>query len=631
MKIKWLCSVVATFLFQTLQLNAQTDTTNVENKTILDEIVVTGNRYETDVRHLSMTLSVLNRTKITQSHTPSLLPVLTEQVPGLFITSRGIMGYGISGGAAGGMSIRGLSGGTARMMVLIDGHPQYMGFMGHPISDAYQSVLTERVEVLRGPASVLYGSNAMGGVINIVTRKTIQEGMNTDVNVGYGSYNTLQAEATNRFRKGNFSSVVSASYNRTDGHRTDMEFEQLNGYLKLGYELNPYWSTSADVNLMHFKASQPGSLSAPLIDADQRITRGMASVAIRNRYETTSGALSFFYNWGRHKINDGYNPNDGESPLDFRFNSSDKMMGVSWNQSLQLFTGNRMTIGMDWYHFGGKAWNEFVEGKQKGERAEIVDETQDEWAGYLDFRQQIAYWLTINAALRVDYHTQSGTEWIPQVGTSIHLPRKAELKLSVARGFRHPIIREMFMWGAANPNLKAETLWNYELGFSQRLWESRLSYGINLFYIQGDNMIVTVPVDGRMKNLNTGRIENKGVELQTTYRFTPTFSIDANYSYLYMKYPVIGSPTHKLYAGLSYNKKSWIFSSGVQYVSGLYKSVEPEETENFVLWNANVSYQLCKWSKFWVKVENILAQHYEVMKGYPMPKTTFMGGISLSF
>lgn len=144
----------------------QRDTLSLTSKIHqIDEVVVTGARHETDVRHLSQTVSVVGRAQIESALQPSLLPVLTEQVPGLFVTSRGIMGYGVSTGAAGGISLRGLSGGTARLMVMIDGHPQYAGIFGHPIADAYQSFLAERVEVLRGPASVLYGSNAMGGVI----------------------------------------------------------------------------------------------------------------------------------------------------------------------------------------------------------------------------------------------------------------------------------------------------------------------------------------------------------------------------------------------------------------------------------------------------------------------------------
>lgn len=277
---------------------AQIETGNAPKDRSLDEVVVTGTRNETDAAQLSATVSVIDRKQIEQANTPSLLPILTEQVPGLFVSSRGIMGYGVSGGAAGEINLRGISGSSGRLMVLIDGHPQYMGLMGHPIADAYQALMAEKVEVLRGPASVLYGSNAMGGVINIITRKMQTEGISTHAHVGYGSYNTLQTEATNRIRKGRFTSIVSGSYNRTDGHRADMGFEQYGGYAKLGYELSSKWKAEADVNITHFNASQPGEVSQPLLDADQNITRGMTSFALENHYEKTSGRLSFFYNWG---------------------------------------------------------------------------------------------------------------------------------------------------------------------------------------------------------------------------------------------------------------------------------------------------------------------------------------------
>ena len=250
---------VAIALALSVEGMAQTDTARSVRTYALDEVVVTGTRNETDVRHLSQTVSVVSRPVIEQSMQPSLLPVLTEQVPGLFVTERGVMGYGVSGGAAGGISLRGLSGGSARLMVLIDGHPQYAGIFGHPISDAYQSLLADRVEVLRGPASVLYGSNAMGGVINIVTRKMHEDGVRTDLHAGYGSYNTLETELTNRIRKGRFNSVVSGSYNRTDGHRADMGFEQYGGYAKLGYDLTDNWNMYADVNVTHFNASYPAA------------------------------------------------------------------------------------------------------------------------------------------------------------------------------------------------------------------------------------------------------------------------------------------------------------------------------------------------------------------------------------
>lgn len=607
------------------------DSLSVQKKVTIEEVVVTGTRNETDVRHLPMTVSVVNREQIEHRNDPSLLPLLTEYIPGLFTTSRGLMGYGVSGGAAGGMSLRGIGGvpqeglPTTGMLVLIDGHPQYMGLMGHPISDAYQSLLAERVEVLRGPASVLYGSNAMGGVINIVTRKMQQDGIRTHANVGYGSYNTLQSEVTNRIRKGRFTSIVSGSYNRTDGHRKDMEFEQYGGYAKFGYEISDAWNVWADVNLTHFDTSNPGEISNPLLDNDQRITRGMTSFALANNYAKTSGTLSFFYNWGKHWINDGYNL--GGDPLDYRFHSRDLMLGVSWYQSVQLFEGNRLTVGFDYFHFGGEAWNKTL----AGERDTQADKTQDDVAGYIDFRQNLGDWLTFDVGLRVDHHSQVGTEWVPQVGFSFHLPENSEVKLMASKGFRYPTIREMYMFRPANPDLKPERLWSYELSFAQRLLDGRLSYGVNVFYIDGENLIMRMPIDGRPLNVNTGKIENSGIEAQVAYRIVPAWSVDANYSYLHMDNPVLASPEHKLYAGTAFSKGRWNVSTGLQYVAGLYKELDPEETEDFLLWNVRGSFRVLDGFDVWVKGENLLAQRYEINAGFPMPKATVMAGVNIKF
>ena len=607
------------------------DSTRMERNYAIDEVVVTGTRNETDIRHLPMTISVVGRQQIESRYEPSLLPLLTEQIPGLFTTSRGVMGYGVSGGAAGGMSLRGIGGSpTAGLLVLIDGHPQYMGLMGHPIADAYQSMMAEKVEVVRGPASVLYGSNAMGGVINIVTRKQQEEGVNTNMQLGYGSYNTLQTELSNRIKKGRFSSVVTGSYNRTDGHRPDMEFEQYGGYAKLGYELNSSWKIEGDVNITHFNASNPGTIQTPVIDNDSRITRGMTSFALENQYRNTSGALSFFYNWGRHKINDGYS--EGTQPQLSHFNSKDQMLGISWYQSATLFMGNRLTVGFDYQHFGGESWNKVL---ASGERKPGVDKQQDEFAGYVDFRQNINNWLSLDAGVRVDHHSHVGTEWIPQGGLAFHLPRKAELKAMASKGYRNPTIREMYMFKPANPELKPEKLMSYELSFSQRLWEESLSYGVNLYYIHGDNVIMSNGLIPPL-NINSGKIENWGVETNVAYRINAHWNIHANYSWLHMENPVLAAPEHKLYAGVDFTTGRWSLSTGLQYIKGLYTSVVVngkgnEVKENFVLWNLRGNYRLCHNASIFVKGENLLAQRYEINAGYPMPKATVMGGVLINF
>lgn len=592
----------------------------------IDEAVITGTRNRTDVRHLSQTVSVVNRDKIEQTMQPSLLPVLNEQIPGLFTTARGIMGYGVSGGAAGGISLRGLSGGSARMMVLIDGHPQYAGIFGHPVADAYQTLLADRVEVLRGPASVLYGSNAMGGVINIVTRQPEGDGFKGRFHTGYGSYNTLETEAGAMLKSGSFNANVSASYNRTDGHRENMGFSQYGGYAKLGYQFTDNWQLLADLDLTHFDASCPGPVSAPLIDADQGITRGMTSMSVKNDYGKTSGALSFFYNWGRHSIGDGHTA-DVIIVDKYTFESYDDMMGVSLYQSAVLFEGNRTTVGADWFHYGGKAWNAY----QMQPHKDLVDKHETELAAYFDFRQHIGSVLTLNAGLRADHHSRIGTEWVPQAGAAVHLPHHIEMKASVAKGFRYPILREMYMFPPQNPDLKPESSWNYELAISQKLLGGRLSYGVNLFHIDAKNIILTLPnPSGAGKlNQNSGELHNSGAEIQAAWRISRAWSVNANYSYLHMKEPVIAAPEHKAYAGASWTEGRWSVSTGLQYVAGLYTSTSPVQKEDFLLWNVRSSFKVCKWLDLWARGENLLAQEYEINAGYPMPGATVVAGFDI--
>lgn len=605
------------------QVHAQRDTT----AHTLDNVVVTGTRNVTDIRHLPMTISVVNRDKLTENQRVNVLPTLSEQVPGLFVTARSMMGYAVSDGAAGGISLRGLGSGAGRMMVLIDGHPQYQGIFGHSISDSYQTMMADRVEVLRGPASMLYGSNAMGGVVNIVTRSMREDGVKTDINLGAGSYGTFQGEFTNRIRSGKFYSVVAGQYGRSDNNRPSMGFEQYGGYAKLGYDFSPHWTAYADVNVTHFNSSYPGSTYEPLLGARQWITRGVASAVVENHYGRTSGAVSVYHNFGRHKINDGYAP--GEQPQENYFRSNDALTGFSIYQSATFFTGNRITVGLDYQHIYGKAWNRVI---ATGEDLDLIGHHhENEIAGYVDFRQDLFRWLTVDAGVRVDHHSQTGTEWVPQGGLVFRMVKDGELKAMVSKGFRNPTIREMYLWRPANADLRPERMMNYELSWKQRLCGGAFSYGINLFYINGDNIIQTAMVDNRPMNVNTGAIENSGVEAEFAWKANRYLSLNGNYSFLHMHNKVLAAPEHKAYLGADYRRGRWMLAGGLQYIDGLYTQVDPTEIqENFLLLNVTAAYKALPWLNIWAKGENLLAQKYEINYGYPMPKATFMGGVNIN-
>lgn len=596
------------------------------NDTIrLDEVIVTGTMPKVNLRNLPMSISVISGKQIEERVQPSLLPLLTEEVPGLFITQRGVMGYGVANGSAGGMSIRGIGGApTAGVLILIDGHPQYMGLMGHPLADSYQSMMTERVEVVRGPASVLYGSNAMGGVINIITRQQQRDGSHAMGQVMYGSYNTLNAEASAGWKKDKLHLNGNIGYNRSDGHRENMEFEQWNGYAKVGYDISPNWKSFADLNISNTESSNPGPVTALMIDNDADITRGMASLAVENEYANTSGAVKLFYNFGTHKINDGISILSSALPPEYRFHSSDRMAGISVYQSYSLFRGNKTTAGFDYQHFGGEAFNKFPD---EANNQQLADTSLYNIAGYLNLQQTILNnKLTLNAGIRYDYHENNGPEWIPQLGASFTPSATTVLKAIVSKGFRNPTIREMYMFPPQNPDLKPERLMNYEISLLQMLMENRLSLGINLFYIKGDNMIQQ-PEPNRGKWANIGEVENKGFEVSTTFQATRELRFSANYSYLDMTHRILAAPEHKLYVSGNYTKRRWAISSGIQYIGNIYTSLTEPGQESFLLWNARVNYQALDWLGIFAKGENLLGQEYEINAGYPMPGATIFGGI----
>ena len=598
----------------------------VEDTIPLNEVVVTGTRNAVEVRHLPMTVTVINRTTLTEQHQSSILPTAMQMVPGLFVTSRSMMGYGVSTGAAGGINMRGITGGAGQLLVLIDGHPQYQGIYGHPIADSYQTLMADRVEVLRGPASVLYGSNAMGGVLNIVTRSMHEEGVKTSINLGAGSYGTVQTEASNQVRCGKFSSTVAAQYGRTDNHRPRMGFEQYGGYMKLGYDLTEHWNTYVDADITHFNASYPGAETSPLYDADQWITRGMVSAALENHYGNTNGALSVYSNFGRHKIDDG--TADPSKPTQRFFRSKDALTGVSWYQSARLFEGNRLTVGFDFQHIYGHA---YYTSKATGEVLDTPNKQsgkshRNEVAGYIDIRQDLLSWMTIDAGIRYDHHSITGSEWIPQAGVVVRPIPVGEIKLMASRGFRNPTMREMYLYPPSNEELQPERLWNYELSWRHRL--RQFSYGVNFFYIKGDNMIQTV----NRKNVNTGEIENYGAELEAQYSINPHWSLFTNHSLLHMENPVIAAPEYKGMLGVNYRQDRWNVIAGLQYINGLYTAIgDNEKKEDFCLLNATVNYQLSHPITLWVRGENLLAQKYEINLGYPMPRATFMAGVNVNF
>ena len=624
-KVKLLCAL--SFLYSAISM-AQTghvtgqDTTR--NETIaLDEVVVTGTRIPMPRDVIPVPITVVYRSTIEQSETTALLPVLMQQVPGLFVTSRGMAGYGVSGGAAGGINMRGFAGATGQVLILIDGHPQYATIYGHPVADAYIASDAQRVEVSRGAASILYGSNAMGGAINIITRQATEDGNTLSARLMGGSYGTQRYSLSDTYRNGRFSGVVSGNYERTDGHRVNSKFEMCTGFAKLGYDLSEAWKVTGNINISKAKAEVPGQESRPLLDGTTDALRGMSGLSLENRYGKTRGAVNFYYNWGDHAINDGYY--EGGTPRPYLFYSTDYMYGVNIYQAVNLFKGNTLTGGFDAKLYGGNAYRDPVT-ELYADHVKL-----NETAGYILAQQQFRRFM-FEAGLRLENHKLYGTEWAPQAGISYKAAGQTHLKFSFSKGFRTPNIRELYMYAPANEALLPERSYSYDFTLLQGLLDNRMSMELTLYHISGDNMIETVQIgEGRVQNRNVGKFSNKGIEFGLNYLILNNLSLNVNYNYLDMEKPVTGAPRNKLYAGMTYRPGKFTLSAGAQVIDKLYLVTgESPITTDYTLVETRIAYRPLKWMDVFVKGDNLSGKKYETMAGYPMPRTTFMAGVSLN-
>ena len=165
------------------------DPAEIDSLINLKGVVVSANKIHVNRNSVPLSISVIEREEIEASSESALLPVLSERVPGLFVTEKGITGFGVSEGAAGTVNIRGVGQGN-KVLMLFDGQPQWAGIFGHSLPDTYVASDVERVEVIRGPGALLYGSNAMGGVVNIITRQLEPDSGTIEIGetVVYGYY-----------------------------------------------------------------------------------------------------------------------------------------------------------------------------------------------------------------------------------------------------------------------------------------------------------------------------------------------------------------------------------------------------------------------------------------------------------
>lgn len=617
---KCLVSVVAASVAATAFASSQERPDTVMRQ--LEEVVVTGSNSAVGSNLIPYSVSVVGQAQLEATGQTQLLSVLSGEVPSLFVTQRGIFGFGVSNGGSGNIKLRGVGGDRASaVLMMVDGQPQFAGIYSHSIGDFYGKDNVERVEVLRGPGSVLYGSNAMAGVINVITRGPRKDGVETTLMSQYGSYNTWLTTASNSTRFGRFSSFATISYDRTDGNIKGMDFSQWSGYGKIGYDFSNYWKAGIDYTLMNFRGDDPvyPRLSDPESTAvfRQNVTRGAASAWVTNTYGNADGTIRVYYSYGNHYIDD---PN--------HFHSLDDRFGVMAYENFNPWTGAAMTVGFDFDRYSGKIPMSGGKPYAPGSMQTIARKITNEYSPYLTLSQSfIGEMLVINAGLRMANSDRFGTQWVPQAGIVFNHPEGWTAKASAAMGYRNPSFRELYLYRMANPDLEPEKMWNYEVSLSKS-FSHWFSIGVTAYYSRCYDMIQAVD----MKNVNTGRFINKGIEVTASSHPLSNLRISASYSYLHTSLrDLTAAPRNQYFLGAEWQPLKWLSVSGqLKGVTDLYVA-EGIDRQNYATLDLKLDFKVCRWVSLFARLDNVTDAQYVINRGYDMPGFTAMGGFKLNF
>lgn len=595
------------------------DTTRVYQ---IDEVVVTGSNSAVGRSLLPYTVSTIGSTQLEATGQTQLLSAISGMIPSLFVSQRNIFGFGVSTGGSGAIKIRGVGGSpTNAVLMMVDGQPQYAGIYSHHVADFYETEYVDHVEVLRGPASVLYGSNAMGGVINVITKNANQDGVHTTLSSQYGSYNTWQSSITNTTRFGKFSSLISIGYDRTDGLVDDFDFKQGSLYAKLGYDFSDVWKARLDYSLVKFVGNDP--IYPTLDDPEstdiyhQNIVRGAVSLAVNNNYGKTNGSVRVYYSYGNHYIDDPTH-----------FHSLDDRFGILAYQNFSPWRGASATVGFDFDTYTGKIPMSGGTAHTEGSLSTISRKSTTEYSPYITLSQNLfGDILVLNAGLRMSNSDRFGTNWIPQGGVVIRPADGWLVKASVAKGYRNPSFRELYLYRTANPDLEPESMMNYEVTIGKN-FSRYLNIDLTGYFSKGSDMIQTE----NMQNVNTGSFTNKGIEVTVSSHPIDKLTLRATYSYLHTTLDdLTAAPKNQYFLGVGWQViPQFRVDAELQGVGGLYVSDEVEN-QDYALLNMRLTYDVVRFLELFVSFENITDAQYVINEGYDMPGFNVTGGFKLRF
>lgn len=625
----------------------------------MDEFVVTASRVATSKVDTPANISVINAEEIADKNYSNVQEVLadTEGV--------NILGGGSKGSINGEDQI--MINGDTRVLVLVDGRRMNVGSTGKTSANWLPPAnAIERVEVLKGGGSALYGSDAVGGVVNIITKKGSDMEPQVTMRAVTGSFGTEEYGLTaggatdsglgvfiaaNKERRGNY------DYKNQHGDVVEM---MNSGYNTEGVNIKLDQAIGDDDRVTFVFEHNNSEGGAPLTSEWTRFT---------DHFKRLNNNVALRYDWNETASNSGYvqlyrnHQNSQFFSLDVvdKSNFTDETTGFEAQQNFVLDDKNELTAGVSYYETD-------VENSFYGSGSRSVDNK----AVFFEERWQISDTWKLNTGLRYDEHNMYGEEFTPKIALNKKINDESNVYLSWGKVFNAPTTDQLYYIGIngmpeGNPSLKPETGEVWTLGSNTKISENT-TLSASLFYNEIDDAIDDYYNNdtGVYKFINVNKEKRRGLEISLNHEFDEHLSGYVNYTYMQIKQDMgkgyndnPNSKPNTYKAGLKYKNNDWSYNVDVTAVSGQVVRTgggyNGYTDRNYLTLDLGVQYKINKNAKAFINCYNLTDTRYQEVGGihgeqnmdpttgymtpsylvgeamFPMPSRTILVGVEYTF
>ncbi len=536
----WLCLVLA---FPGPGGAGETeDETEKEATHRMDEMVVTATKYETSIKDIPSNVTVITGDEIRAQHLPDNdIGDTLRNISGL-TTRRAYAPFPAY------INIRGT--GSNGTVILVNGIPT-----NWEITQAIPPENIERVEIVRGPASALYGANASGGVINIFTKEG-GEGINGTVGGGYGTFNTWRVNATSSGTIDKFHYSFAGYRDKSDGTNVvkntvlpsvtmiqDCSYDKWAANLTAAYDVNEKGKLSFLFNFFQddYVRGRPNVGG----DWDRYFTSLIYDQAFGDRF-LFKGYVGFRYDDLLHR----YDKGNQNYELRQTRNTDYREIPVELQLTSRLGFGNTLTGGI-FYNY------QDTDQDYRNPQGTLINHNRYKvrtMAGYLQDVWKPIQKLAVTAGLRydnwrnydntftgyADQHPGDRTDdnWSPKIGAKYNFTDRLAIWANYAVGFNPPTPEQLYDDRTSggnprepNPDLKPETTRSWELGVENWFTDTLNAKAVGFFNYTDDKIISWFDDDNVWINKNIGRSKSYGVEMDLFFQPTDNWIVNANFTW----------------------------------------------------------------------------------------------------